>query len=331
MRRIILILVVIGRCSTPSSAMWAWVPLEELVQDCDVIVVGTLDGVSEYSQNGMDYGQGTILIDEVIWGAASAGDSVVLKWQNRSEIVCPRVEHRGNQGKKAIWLLTVEDGGVVRADHPGRFVELSKRAAVGQSLKEKPVCLRVAKYEFHTDEPVSLSLVFRNPTQNSIAFPGVEFRGGQLLANPDVALTMYSGYEGRKTTRPLQDGLILSKSVAPILVGPGQEFRLAVDLRKLFTMPVEDGYFSVQLRAGGFGRSNAIGLYPNLPISPTLGDVSMRTVVRSRERISRLTLLIPSIVAIIVSSFFVYRHRKDFADANPRTPATWWDSADSNI
>jgi hypothetical protein len=133
MKRIILILVVIGRCSTSSSAMWAWVPLDELVQDCDLIVVGTLDGVSEYSQNGMDHGQGTILIDEVIWGAASAGDSVVLKWQNRSEIACPRVEHRGNQGKKAIWLLTFEYGGVVRADHPGRFVELNKRAAVEQS------------------------------------------------------------------------------------------------------------------------------------------------------------------------------------------------------
>jgi hypothetical protein len=138
--------------------MWALVPLEELVQDCDLIVVGTLDGVSEYSQNGMDYGQGTILIDEVIWGAASAGDSVLLKWQNSSARICPRVEHRQSQGEKAIWLLTAEHGGVVRANDPGRCVHLGDRGKVERILKRKPVCLRASKYVFGADEPVSVSL-----------------------------------------------------------------------------------------------------------------------------------------------------------------------------
>jgi len=324
MKRLTLILVAIACFCAPSYAMWALVPLDDLVQDSDLIVVGALDSVSEYSQSGMDYGHGTILIDEVIWGAASAGESVTLKWQNKSGLVCPRVEHRENQGKKAIWLLTVEHAGVVRANYPGRFVDLSKRTEVEQILRKKPLCLRAAKYAFGADEPVNVSMVFRNPTQSSIAFPGVEFRDGQLLVSPRVALTLFSGYgETQKITSPLQGRVVSSKNAAPILVEPGQEFRLTVDLRKLFTISVEETY-DAQLRVTGFGRSNAIDIYPSPPALPTAGRTIPETLARIRKSTSRFALLIPSIVAVIASSIFVFRHGKELLDEvqNRRAPST---------
>jgi hypothetical protein len=117
MSRIPLILVVIACCCAPSFASWALLPLDELVQDCDIIVVGTLTDVTEHSLNGTDFGQGTILIDEVVWGAASAEESLVLKWQtNRESSVRVSTD---KPGRKAIWLPTVEDGGVVCANYLG--------------------------------------------------------------------------------------------------------------------------------------------------------------------------------------------------------------------
>lgn len=139
------IIVAIAWFSVPSFAMWMLVPLEELVQQSDLIVVGTLYGVSRHTQNGIDYEQGTILIDEVIWGSANAGDSLTLKWQNESELICPRVEHRPNQGITGIWLLTGGADGVVRANYPGRFVELSERTMVERFLAKNKVSLRTAE------------------------------------------------------------------------------------------------------------------------------------------------------------------------------------------
>src|SRR4029078_9870564 len=134
MVRLFLIFVVIGAFFAPSYAMWMLIPIEDLVQDSDLIAVCTLSGVSEHTKNGIDYAQGTILIDEVIWGSANGGDSLTLKWQNHSGLVCPRVEHRHRQGTKGIWLLTVEPDGTVRANYPGRFVELRERANVERFL-----------------------------------------------------------------------------------------------------------------------------------------------------------------------------------------------------
>ena len=42
MKRMIFALMVVACCCSPSPAMWAMIPLDQLVQDCDLIVVGTL-------------------------------------------------------------------------------------------------------------------------------------------------------------------------------------------------------------------------------------------------------------------------------------------------
>lgn len=310
MRRMTLILVAIACCCTPSFAMWAFIPLDELVQDCDLIVVGTLEGVSQYSHNGMDYGQGTILIDEVVWGAASAGESVTLKWQNRSEIACPRVEHRYNQGKKAIWLLTVEDGGVVRANYPGRFVDLGNRRKVERILTRKNVCLRAAKYLFGADEPVSVSLVFRNPTDSVIKFPGVEYKDGYLVMNPDVSLAVYSSFGDEQTiTNPLPNRVLFSDNVEPMLVQPRQELRITVDLRKLFNVVPEE-YYAVQFGLRGYGLANDAGFSLEAPSQPKIpGMAGTKAAPQSTRTNSKFELLISSALTVLGASFLLYRRR----------------------
>jgi len=83
----LLTLIVMLALPCASSAMWAYIRLEELVQDSDLIVVGTLADIREYSDGGTDFGQGLIVVDRVIWGDAQPGDSLHLKWQNGTSIV----------------------------------------------------------------------------------------------------------------------------------------------------------------------------------------------------------------------------------------------------
>ena len=74
MKRFPLILILLF--SLPSSVFGEWVngsSLEELVCDSDLIVVGTLSSVNEYSKNGIDYAEGMITVAETIWRRRQPG------------------------------------------------------------------------------------------------------------------------------------------------------------------------------------------------------------------------------------------------------------------
>ena len=43
--------LIVATLSSLSEAMWAYVPLEALVHESDLMVVGTLSGVSEFSSS----------------------------------------------------------------------------------------------------------------------------------------------------------------------------------------------------------------------------------------------------------------------------------------
>lgn len=146
MKRFPLILFLLFSLPILSPAMWHWIPLEDLVCDSDLIVVGTLSSVNEYSKDGTDYGEGLITVTETIWGAANPGETLTLKWFNESGIVCPRVEHRQHADKKGIWLLTRSSDGEVRADYPERFVELDLKEKVMKILARKKTCVRMARH-----------------------------------------------------------------------------------------------------------------------------------------------------------------------------------------
>jgi hypothetical protein len=49
-------------------AEWADIPLKDIIKESDLIVVGTLDEVKEHTKNGIDYGQGVIVVHKVLRG-----------------------------------------------------------------------------------------------------------------------------------------------------------------------------------------------------------------------------------------------------------------------
>ena len=121
----------------PAAAYAEWIvmSLESAVKNSDIIVVGTLRNVSEETRDGTDYGSGEIVVDEVLSGKAEPGQRLSLVWENEHNVMCPRVEHRADQDKRLIWLLTLRSGDKVAADNPGRVVPLEKREKVLEILR----------------------------------------------------------------------------------------------------------------------------------------------------------------------------------------------------
>lgn len=238
MKYALIILVLIIAIPAPSFARWAYVPLVDLVQESDIIVVGALGDVREYSDRGTDYGNGTIQVEEVIWGNVKEGQNLALLWTNGTGVVCPRVEHKNKENQKGIWLLTLDENGNVRADYPGRFVDLEERDNVASALMKRPVRLKVSKYRISPDEPIEVSLIFRNSTKQRRVYSGMAYRNGYLYADSKIKLELLRGWgEDGENVAALANKIIVSQDVVPIIVEPGQEYTVTFNLRDFFIFP----------------------------------------------------------------------------------------------
>jgi hypothetical protein len=272
MKYALMILFLIVALATSSFGIQVEIELADLVQDSDVIVVGTLSNVHHYSDDKMDYGNGTIQVEEVIWGEVSRDQNLALAWKNETGVICPRVEHGGNENRKGIWLLTFDENGNIEADYPGRFVELRERDKVIDALLKKPVRLKVSKYLISPDEPVEISLIFRNPTQQTKSYPGLEYRNGYLYIDSKINLALFGGWVGGgKKIAPLANKIVVSEGLSDIVVEPGREYRVTFNLRELFDMPYEtsadipDGTpYRFKISAKGFEEVNGIGFYQKI-------------------------------------------------------------------
>lgn len=153
MKKFFLAVVVVLSFSFNLAAMWAMIPTEELVKETDLIVIGTLQDVKEFTKDDVDYSEGIILVENVIAGnekTTSGGplkfsDKIVIKWRNSSMIACPRVEHKGDENIKGIWLLRVESDGTVSSDYPWRFSSLDELHKIKKILRKTKVRRNLTK------------------------------------------------------------------------------------------------------------------------------------------------------------------------------------------
>ena len=118
-------------------AEWDDIPLKDIVKKSDLIVVGTLDEVKEHTKNGIDYGQGVIVVHKVLRGIVQKDkEKLTLIWSNPTGLACPRVEPRYNQNKKGIWLLSLQKDGKVKADYPKRYQSIEKESEILKLLQQ---------------------------------------------------------------------------------------------------------------------------------------------------------------------------------------------------
>lgn len=262
MRRLFPLLLLLLALPASARASWAYVSVEELVQETDLIVVGTLRDVSEHTAADVDYGQGRIEVREVIWGKVSPGDSLLLKWSNPSGVICPRVEHDSNRGE-GIWLLTRE-GEAVAADYPGRFVEMSERRRVEAALARSPVVLRAESYWVGRDAPMSFTVVYRNVSSAPREFPAVAFDAGRLRLSHGSRLDVKVELDDAERKARLADRVLTDRALAPVAVGARDEHRVAVSLRELLAdAPKENETYEVTLESRGWRPTNTLEFYVN--------------------------------------------------------------------
>ena len=118
-------------------ARWANISLKDLLKETDMIVVATLTNVTETTTNRVEYSSGTLVVGEVIRGNVKTGDRLQLRWENSSDIACPRIEHASQKGKTVIWLLQSSTNNTVSANYPGRVLEMKLRPELDQLLRKK--------------------------------------------------------------------------------------------------------------------------------------------------------------------------------------------------
>ena len=125
----------------PVQAKWAWASAVDLATDSNLIVEATLTDLHEFTKNGTDFAVGHLRVASIIFGEVSTPRDLELRWENRSNVGCPRVNHSSMLHKQAIWLLNVGLDGSVTANYPRRAVALGDGTTVARFVEE----LRQAK------------------------------------------------------------------------------------------------------------------------------------------------------------------------------------------
>jgi hypothetical protein len=298
----------------PGYAMWGFLPLDVAVQTSDLIVIGTLHGVREDSKNGIDYGRGLITVDEVIWGDAVPGQELTLTWKNKSNIVCPRIEHKPNENNQVIWLLNLGKE-EVRADHPQRVVQLKERAEVEKYLQAKKVSLRSYDYLTEQNSPTNITIMYRNPTESDIQFPGIEVRGDSLYISPDIDIKLFQRsieLDNDTETRQSSDKIIVSDDVSPVTVKSKQVYRLSIDLKQFFEIREGEHYY-LNFTAKGNAPANELLIYLlyEKPSKGRKASSSEEEAAISYVLLIKTAILVPIMGMIISFTVFNNRRRRD--------------------
>lgn len=139
MKNILIVWVfVLVFCSNSFADLYI-MSFEDLIKDSDIIVVGTLQSVSEDKNKG----EGEILIEEVLSSNArtnkdaqlKSGNKLQLKWSE--DFACVVGIHKRNENKKGIWFLNVADDGTVTSGHPQRFQSIDELSEIKNVLKKE--------------------------------------------------------------------------------------------------------------------------------------------------------------------------------------------------
>ena len=97
---LVLILIV-----SPVHAKVKEIFLDELVNTADVIVVATLIDHQAITVGTNEFSTATLQIDDMLFGHLEEAQTVVLKWENKTKLICPRIGLQGVMNKKGIWFL----------------------------------------------------------------------------------------------------------------------------------------------------------------------------------------------------------------------------------
>ena len=120
-------------------------PLDKLVKDSDLIVVGTLQSVSEHRFDSENKGEGQIIIEQVIIANAKTGEGSPIKSGDKLKLIwnedfaCVYGIHKRTESQKGVWFLKVGDDGSVISGHPQRFKSTDELTEIRNALEQEKI------------------------------------------------------------------------------------------------------------------------------------------------------------------------------------------------
>jgi hypothetical protein len=114
-------------------------PLDELITESDLIIVGTLTSISEKKIDFATHGKGKIVVEKIIAGDAETANGFLIKSGDSLQLnyienfACVMGSHKRIEGKKGIFLLTFDDKGEIQY---ANFRSLADLAEIKNLLKK---------------------------------------------------------------------------------------------------------------------------------------------------------------------------------------------------
>jgi hypothetical protein len=152
-------------------ARLAIIPLDELIKDSDLIVVGTLTGISEHSENHVIRGTGEIVIEKVIAGNVKTTQGFPLKSGDRLQLnyfegfACVYGSHKRIENEKGIFLLTINGQEEIQYEN---FRSLDSLSEIKRFLQKGVKPNKIAKrIKIQNKQIVQTSLIESPENQNA--------------------------------------------------------------------------------------------------------------------------------------------------------------------
>ncbi len=203
----------------PCLSCWKYIPLNELVADSDLIVVGTLTNVRLLNEpkkhHGMLEYEASLHIEEYLGGRTNPGTECRFRW-NYHPGLSANIDRSKDIGKKLIWLLNEakDENGLSywTAGRPDRDLELDQLDTI-RRMVGLPICFIVldeTHYYDYAGQPVNATLTistFQDQLELS-DYPKVE--DGNLVLHGDLRIDLT--FDGEE---------VIKKD--PVRKGPGDQ------------------------------------------------------------------------------------------------------------
>lgn len=160
-------------CAFASNAFakLVFIPLDELIKDNDLVIVGTLTEISQSSTDGVIRGTGEIVIEKVVAGNVKTTEGIALKSGDRLQLnykegfACVYGSHKRIENEKGVFLLTVNEQEEIQDENflpLNRLLEIKKLLRKG--IKPNEIAKRI---KIQNKQIIETSLIESPENQNT--------------------------------------------------------------------------------------------------------------------------------------------------------------------
>jgi hypothetical protein len=240
----VVIAVFVGLCGIAQAYMSAE-PLEAMVRESDLIVVGTLEDAQQVTERNAFAGStwcGMLRVTDVVWGDLRPGARVPVVWRDVPTAISTvslmdLYTEDAKSGLEPIWLLWWEHGVGACVKDIGWLRPAQERGEIERLLQDNPVRVAPVASAGQPGNPRRMVAIgYRNASASEGTFPGLTYERGRLhLGSPSMTLHLYSGKGlAPPEVSPLAGAIVATPALQGVRVPARSDWSIVVDLEALF-------------------------------------------------------------------------------------------------